>query len=475
MCSSYTKATSTIILGFIIMLFLPWNKPPKKFDADEQRAEEEEEKMLIGTIILGFVIMLILQLSKNKTNKTTIEVKLNAETKANLENLQGLTRSRNAMLANAKEVLPKKYMNEYDSFSLRSTLYQPEGNLDTLHSQCKDVLLLFRKKLTNITEAAGLDPDKVATWQGRDIMLTADLPYTSLTVAPLKSKARCIEKVETEYDGDFSRLIDIVRASIVVADEDQLICVAKALKNEKIIRLKNRFKEPLFTGYSDALYNVEIEGVICEVQLHVSAIVAHKEENHKYYEYFRSFFAGNFGACEARIHMLEKCVDPDADLQQMLVKMLASKDEKLLLDMRTLVTEMGDYYLKELLCRRLFELDSDSLKYRNMLACAVGGQGRYGEAEKLHRQCLEARKNALGEVHPDTLASINNLALAVYGQGRYEEAEELHRQCLEGRKNALGETHPYTLRTIHNLANAVREQGRHEEAEELRRQYLEAS
>jgi len=159
----------------------------------------------------------------------------------------------------------------------------------------------------------------------------------------------------------------------------------------------------------------------------------------------------------------------------MLVKMLASEDEKLLLDMRTLVTEMGDYYLKELLCRRLFELDSDSLKYRNMLACAVGGQGRYGEAEKLHRQCLEARKNALGEAHPDTLASINNLALAVYGQGRYEEAEELHRQCLEGRKNALGETHPYTLRTIHNLANAVKEQGRHEEAEELRRQYLDAS
>eukprot|EP00957_Ditylum_brightwellii_P053724 4070091-Ditylum_brightwellii.AAC.1 len=36
-------------------------------------------------------------------NKTAIEVKLNAETKANLENLQGLTRTRNAMLANAKK------------------------------------------------------------------------------------------------------------------------------------------------------------------------------------------------------------------------------------------------------------------------------------------------------------------------------------------------------------------------------------
>eukprot|EP00957_Ditylum_brightwellii_P165493 12599677-Ditylum_brightwellii.AAC.1 len=83
-------------------------------------------------------------------------------------------------------------------------------------------------------------------------MLTSDVPYTSLTVAPLKTKARCVEKAENEYDGDFTRLIDIVRASIVVADEDQLLCVAKALQKEKIVRLKNRFKEPIFTGYSDA-------------------------------------------------------------------------------------------------------------------------------------------------------------------------------------------------------------------------------
>eukprot|EP00957_Ditylum_brightwellii_P017236 1299114-Ditylum_brightwellii.AAC.1 len=89
--------------------------------------------------------------------------------------------------------------------------------------------------------------------------------------------------------------------------------------------------------------------------------------------------------------MLEKCVDPNADLQQMLVKMLESEDETMIIDMDTLVTEMGDYYLKELLCRRLCEIDSDNLDYRNSLACTVLAQGRYGEAEELLRQCLEAR------------------------------------------------------------------------------------
>eukprot|EP00957_Ditylum_brightwellii_P020698 1560322-Ditylum_brightwellii.AAC.1 len=147
--------------------------------------------------------------NESHDNKTAIEVKLNAETIANLENLQGLTRSRNVMLANAKKVLPKKYMNQYASFSCSSTLYQPKGNLNVLHSRCKTILPLFRKKLTHITKAAGLDPGKVATWQGKDIMLTFDVPYTSLTVAPLKSKARCIEKAENEYEGDVSRIIDI--------------------------------------------------------------------------------------------------------------------------------------------------------------------------------------------------------------------------------------------------------------------------
>eukprot|EP00957_Ditylum_brightwellii_P142120 10827977-Ditylum_brightwellii.AAC.1 len=85
-------------------------------------------------------------------------------------------------------------MNQYASFSRSSTLHQPKGNLDFLHSRCKAILPLFKQKLTHITIAAGLEPNEVASWQGKDIMLTSDVPYTSLTVAPLKSKARCMEK-----------------------------------------------------------------------------------------------------------------------------------------------------------------------------------------------------------------------------------------------------------------------------------------
>eukprot|EP00957_Ditylum_brightwellii_P054245 4107936-Ditylum_brightwellii.AAC.1 len=106
-------------------------------------------------------------------------------------------------------------------------------------------------------------------------MLTFDSPYTSLTLAPLKSKERCKEKVKNEYNGDFFCVIDIVCPSIVVADEDQLITIDVVLQEQKVVWLKNCFKEPLFNGYSDVLYNLQIYGIVCEVQIHISAFVVH--------------------------------------------------------------------------------------------------------------------------------------------------------------------------------------------------------
>eukprot|EP00957_Ditylum_brightwellii_P043924 3332257-Ditylum_brightwellii.AAC.1 len=157
----------------------------------------------------------------------------------------------------------------------------------------------------------------------------------------------------------------------------------------------------------------------------------------------------------------------------MLVKMLKLEDKKLMIDMIRLVAKMGDFYLEELLCRRLFKLDPDHLEYKSMLAEAVAELGRYKEAEELFRQYLEVQKTLLGDTHPSTLLTMNNVAKAVQVQGRYKEAEELFCQCLELQKTLLGEDHPSTLLTMSNVANAVQKQGRNKEAEEILRQCLE--
>ncbi len=75
-----------------------------------------------------------------------------------------------------------------------------------------------------------------------------------------------------------------------------------------LVRLKNRFKEPLFNGYRDALYSLAVcvEDVwhVCEVQLHLAAVIFHNEadkhESHIYYEFFRSYFRGNVEAAMQR-------------------------------------------------------------------------------------------------------------------------------------------------------------------------------
>ena len=47
---------------------------------------------------------------------------------------------------------------------------------------------------------------------------------------------------------------------------------------------------------------------------------------------------------------------------------------------------------------------------------------------------------------------MNNLALVLRIQGKYEEAEEMHRRALELKEKVLGPEHPSTLTSMNNLA-----------------------
>ncbi len=48
----------------------------------------------------------------------------------------------------------------------------------------------------------------------------------------------------------------------------------------------------------------------------------------------------------------------------------------------------------------------------------------------MHRQALVLKEKVLGPEHPDTLTSLNNLGAVLDRQGKYEEAEKMHRQAL---------------------------------------------
>jgi hypothetical protein len=54
----------------------------------------------------------------------------------------------------------------------------------------------------------------------------------------------------------------------------------------------------------------------------------------------------------------------------------------------------------------------------NNLALVLDSQGKYDEAEGMHRQTLDLMEKVLGREHLSTLTSMNNLAVVLDGQGK---------------------------------------------------------
>ena len=97
---------------------------------------------------------------------------------------------------------------------------------------------------------------------------------------PLKKKPRILEKMYADYDGDPSRVVDIVRASALFSSMTQLALAIEALLGDGcslvVVRAKDRFNKPTSFGYCDFLLNVRLRDGrhVGELQLHLSAIHA---------------------------------------------------------------------------------------------------------------------------------------------------------------------------------------------------------
>ncbi len=111
---------------------------------------------------------------------------------------------------------------------------------------------------------------------------------------------------------------------------------------------------------------------------------------------------------------------------------------------------------------------------RNNLAACLDSLGRYAESEVEYRAAFEVRERNLGPDHPGLALERNNLANVLAQQGRNAEAETEHRAALELRLTALGETHPYVGISRANLATVLQSQGRYAEAESQSRAALAA-
>ena len=229
-------------------------------------------------------------------------------------NLNGFLRSRARVLAAVSECMPHKFMDQFASFKAKEHMRQRvhggswASSYEELAQISEKALPIFEAKMRSIVKAAGLNADEVVTLDGKPLKLDAKHNFKHLTIAPVKSKARCEEKAANEYGGDFSQIVDCVRCSIVVHTEAELLVVATLLAEHGLplsqlatvsgdepvlgqfvlVRLKNRYAEPLFNGYQDGLYSIALYvggglWTVCEVQVHLAAVLVFKEDSHGYY------------------------------------------------------------------------------------------------------------------------------------------------------------------------------------------------
>jgi RNA polymerase sigma factor (sigma-70 family) len=102
-------------------------------------------------------------------------------------------------------------------------------------------------------------------------------------IAPLKSRERAAAKVQIDYDGDWSRIKDVVRATIWVRDVPAAFRMVRELQ-KRFGAPKRNITDVFPTGYRDALFNPVINGHATELQINVESIAHAKTAAHKFYE-----------------------------------------------------------------------------------------------------------------------------------------------------------------------------------------------
>lgn len=169
----------------------------------------------------------------------------------------------------------------------------PNCGQDTLYTLAKTEFMLFDHSLNHgegVDKAIGgkvIRPDSVDEFLG-----SLELPGSLIIIAPLKGEKRAAEKVNGKYGGDWSKLTDVIRATVAVDSKSELPNALEKTREEmaekgfELVNADNRIATPLPSGYRDmnTLWRGP-NGVIVELQFNTKEMIKAKEtEGHPIYE-----------------------------------------------------------------------------------------------------------------------------------------------------------------------------------------------
>lgn len=102
----------------------------------------------------------------------------------------------------------------------------------------------------------------------------------------LLTQAAGVEKAKIEYNGDLSRLTNIVCSSMICASQGKIQeALALMAREQEVVRSEDRFKRPLADGYGCIMANLRMpNGHICEIDFHLQALVDVKDRIEDLYD-----------------------------------------------------------------------------------------------------------------------------------------------------------------------------------------------
>lgn len=208
--------------------------------------------------------------------------------------------------------VPKERMDQVDA-GMREMIQPGEdakpqqsfGNADALFAAAEADFGPFKDVLASAAKALG---GEVAA--GGDAALASAKEHPDkpqVLIGPLKKMERAKQKVDVKYGGNWDKLQDVVRATVLVGSLEQMPQAMDAMRAEAakqgwtIQKAENRYLDPppphnvgpTGAGYRDAaIALVSPSGLVTEVQLNTASMFEAKQSTgHKLYEQWRQIEA----------------------------------------------------------------------------------------------------------------------------------------------------------------------------------------
>ena len=172
---------------------------------------------------------------------------------------------------------------------------------------------------------------------------------------------------------------------------------------------------------------VEVDGTtvehVCEIQIHLRHVTEYCEaqKSHESYNFFRVFFNGSMNTVAARLQDLEEIVGPGFAGKDTDIETPEAVLQRLVLDVET-SKNVRRIEALELFCRDYLQEFELSL---------------YMAQRKLDVQ----RATLQHDDHPDIGKSYTNMAFVIEKQGKFSEAEAMHKKALAIQLKTVGEGH----------------------------------